>query len=109
MIDPSMDERQDLTDTEVQLGDQAARDALARRVVPEIDDDGDGSMAQETETVVRQALAVVDSSLDLKRSQRELLNVEIKTLVDEQTVLRRAVHVFDRWNASPDENGPDDD
>lgn len=100
MIDPSHDDEFD--------AEAIDREALARRIGLRDEPQLPG-MADETESVVRRALDVVESALALKRSQRELLNAEIKELVDEQTVIKRAVHVFDRWRETDESDEPEAD
>lgn len=64
--------------------------------------------ADPTETLVREAHAAAQQALQARRDERDAINDDIRRLVDEETVLARAVAVFDRFNeAHADDDEPE--
>jgi hypothetical protein len=109
--DERAEERDEIIDIEGDRGfmhDHDEREALRERVRG-IEVEEPQSTAASIEERVRRGLDAVQAMLQIHRGQREKLNAQIKELVDEETILKRAVHVFDRWHRDQADEGGDDE
>lgn len=76
--------------------EQAARNALRDRVRGDDAPDEALDIADVTEASVRSALSGVQHFLAERRAEKKELADTIRDLVEQETVLKRAVAVFDR-------------